>query len=390
MLKNAFSQILIFVVSITLFSCVEKASDGMYVGKLEELVVGELILKKNSLTKNIEVKQAIHHQGVDFIISLADRERTIQYYSIQTGEKVKEIKLPFDGPNSFKGYIGLLIAEGMDSVTIVNTDGWFYEYFQEQRIKVEQIDPQLEFPNSFNSSISYGRRNNFTRFFESQYQISVYPLIIPSSNFSGKTKAFDKIEEWIISYDSKENKTTTQNLIFPFGYRSDFVNDHLSYPPILEFVDNKNYLLFPYSDSLFVMSDFKIVERKKLSSGVEFNFIGSENIVRGEYGYIELKKEAGSHLDFLYDKYRNVFIRVSKINESGAGETTRERTKHHQLSIYDADLNPISEHTFDFGPGSKLENYFIASDGFYLNKPDQVSEDQYEFYQLDLSRIKKP
>ncbi|MCS4436123.1 DUF4221 domain-containing protein [Aquiflexum gelatinilyticum] len=390
MLKNSFSYILLFVVSITLFSCGEKASDEIYVGKLEELVAGDLLVKKDSLTKNIEVKQVIHHQGIDFIISLADRERTIQYYSIQTGEKVKEIKLPFDGPDSFKGYIGLLIAEGMDSLTIVNMDGWFYDYYQGNRLKEERIDSKLEFPNTYYSSMYHGRRNNFTKVSESQYQISVVPLVAPSSNFSGKTKAFDKIEEWIITFDSKENKAGVQNLIFPFGYRSDFVEDHLSYPPIVEFIDNKNYVLFPYSDSVFVMSDFKIVSSKKLNSGEDFNFIGSEYIVRGGYAFNELKKEASSHLDFLYDKYRNIFIRISKINESGAGETTRERTKHHLLSIYDADLDPISEYTFDFGPGSKLENYFIASDGFYLNKPDQVSEDQYEFYRLDLSKIKKP
>jgi hypothetical protein len=389
MLKNPFSQILLWVVLMILFSCREKTAEKIYVGKLEELVAGELLIKKDSLTKNIEVKQVIHHQGIDFIISLADRERTIQYYSIQTGEKEKEIKLPFDGPNSFKGYIGLLIAEGMDSVTIVNTDGWFYEYFQEQRIKVDRIDPQLEFPNDYYSSMYYGRRNNFSKVSESQFQISISPLIRPSSNFSGKTKAFDKIEDWIISYDSQGNKTTTKNLIFPFGYRSDFINDYLSYPPIVEFIDNKNYVLFPYSDSVFVMSDFKIVDRKKLDSGVEFNFAGSENIVRGEYGYVELKKEASSHLDFLYDKYRKVFIRISKINESGGGETTRERTKHHLLSIYDADLNLLIEYLFEYGPGTKLENYFIASDGFYLNKPDQDFEDIYEFYRIDLSKVKK-
>ena len=197
------------------------------------------------------------------------------------------------------------------------------------------------------------------------------------------------MEEWIITYDSKKNKTGVQNIIFPYGYRSDFAQDHLSYPPIVEFIDNKNYVLFPYSDSVFVLSDFKIVDEKILNSGEDLNFIGSEKIVRGEYGYVELKKDASSHLDFLYDKYRNVFIRISKINESGAGETTRERTKHYLLSVYDTDLKPLSEYTFEYGPESKLENYFIASDAFYMNKPEQPNEDQYEFYRIDLSKVKK-
>jgi hypothetical protein len=389
MLQKYFPRILLALVLLMTFSCGEKPSEKIYSGKLEELMDGELIIIKDSLTKNIEAIQIINYQDNDFIVSLADRERTIQYYSIQTGEKVKEIKLPFDGPNSFKGYIGLLIAEGIDFLTVVNTDGWFYQYDNGQRVMVEKIEPELEFPNFYYSSKYYGVRKNFTRVSESQYQISVYPLITPSSNFSGKTKAFDKIEEWIITYDSKKNKTGVQNLIFPYGYRLDFAQDHLSYPPIVEFIDSKNYVLFPYSDSVFVMSDFKIVDRKKFNSGEDFNFIGSENIVRGDFGYIELKKEASSHLDFLYDRDRNIFLRISKINESGSGETTRERTKHHLISIYDADLNLLSEYTFEYGPGAKLENYFIASDGFYINKPDQKSEDLYEFYRIDLSKVKK-
>jgi hypothetical protein len=243
---------------ISLFSCAEKASDTIYQGKLEELIVGDLIIKKDSLTKGIEVKQAIYYQDIDIIVSLADRERTIQYYSVQSGEKVKEVKLPLDGPNSFKGYIQLLIAGGMDSLTLVNSDGWFYDYYQGQRILVERIDPELEFPNTYSSSIYYGRRKNFTNISESLYQISVSPLISTSSNFFGKTKAFNKIEEWLITFDSKENKTATQNIVFPFGYKSNFLDDHLSYPPIVEFMNNKNYILFPYSDSIFVMSDFKV------------------------------------------------------------------------------------------------------------------------------------
>jgi hypothetical protein len=35
------------------------------------------------------------------------------------------------------------------------------------------------------------------------------------------------------------------------------------------------------------------------------------------------------------------------------------------------------------------KNYFIASDSFYLNKPENASEDEYGFYKIDLSKVKK-
>ena len=369
------------------FACSEKSNDEIYQGKLEELIVGDLIIKKDSLTKGIEVRQVINHEGHDYVVSLADRERTIQYYSIHSGDKVKEVKLPFDGPNGFRGYVGMLIAEGMDSLTLISLDGWYYFYYKNQREKVEQIDSRLEFPNSYYSSIYYDRRKNFTKVSKSLYQIAVSPLIRPVSNFSGKTKAFDKIEKWMINYYPQENKASTQTIPFPSGYRLDFLEDHLSYPPIVEFVGNRNYVLFPYSDSVFVLSDYNVIEKKVLRSQMDFNFSGSETVVREEYGFLELKKDASSHLDLLYDTYRDVFIRISKIKESGNGETTRERAKHYLVSVFDSDLNTLSEYTIEYGQGSRLENYFIASEGLFINKPEQTSEDEYEFYKIDLSRF---
>jgi hypothetical protein len=81
MLKNPFPHILLWIVLIFIFSCGKKITEEKYIGNLDELVVGELILKKDSLTKNIEIKQTIDHQGMEYIVSLADRERTIQYCS---------------------------------------------------------------------------------------------------------------------------------------------------------------------------------------------------------------------------------------------------------------------------------------------------------------------
>jgi hypothetical protein len=75
--------------------CREKFG-GDLSGKIGRVDCGGLDSQKDSLTKGIEVKQAINHQNIDYIVSLADRERTIQYYSVQSGEKVKEVKLPFD------------------------------------------------------------------------------------------------------------------------------------------------------------------------------------------------------------------------------------------------------------------------------------------------------
>ena len=56
MLQKSFPRILLFILLLMTFSCGEKPSEEIYSGKLEELMDGELIIIKDSLTKNIEVK----------------------------------------------------------------------------------------------------------------------------------------------------------------------------------------------------------------------------------------------------------------------------------------------------------------------------------------------
>jgi len=55
------------------------------------------------------------------------------------------------------------------------------------------------------------------------------------------------------------------------------------------------------------------------------------------------------------------------------------------LSIYSGDWKPLGEYFFDFETEIEVENWFVTSEAFFINKPEQKSEDEYEFYKIDLS-----
>jgi hypothetical protein len=132
-----------------------------------------------------------------------------------------------------------------------------------------------------------------------------------------------------------------------------------------------------------------LVKKITPDSKVEFNFLPTEVIPWGDnFTVWDLPKESSRNIFLLYDEKKDLIIKCSKINESGAGETNFERTKHYVLSVYPGDWDPLGEYFFDFESELDLENWFLTSEGLFINKPEQKSEDEYEFYKIDLSRFK--
>ncbi|MBS9525018.1 hypothetical protein KI659_13445 [Litoribacter alkaliphilus] len=179
------------------------------------------------------------------------------------------------------------------------------------------------------------------------------------------------------------------DFLAPKGYE-DFKHDltatvlHGAHDPHRDFY----YLSFPYSDSLYQLQNHKLIQTLKPESNIDFNYLPSEVIPMGQNNTIwALPKEASKHIFLLYDPHHDLLVRVSKINESGTGETKFQRTKHYVLSIYSGDWEPKGEYFFDYKGRLDLENWFLTSQGLFLSKPEQPNEDEYEFYRVDLSRF---
>jgi len=169
--------------------------------------------------------------------------------------------------------------------------------------------------------------------------------------------------------------------LIPDGYEL-FKNDNTA-TALFGTYDSKRelyYLAWPYSDEVYVLDGLTLKQAIKPFSSVEFIYLPTEREAAGRYTIFLQPKNASKHLFLLYDDQRDLILRCSKIKESGEGETNYERMKHYVLSIYSGDWEPKGEYFFDFEKG--LQNWFLTSEGLFINKPEQKSEDEYGFIGL--------
>jgi len=145
-------------------------------------LVGELIIKMDSLTKGIEVKQAILLFRISILSFVGrQRKRTIQYPIVSNNQEKRKgqgrSNSPRWDPIASKVYIGfMLIAGGMVHDPGQFGTAGFMTITKVKEILVERTIPSDLLPNYLLSSIyTYGRRKNFTHISESPYIIFQYP-----------------------------------------------------------------------------------------------------------------------------------------------------------------------------------------------------------------------
>ncbi|MGM0946580.1 MAG: hypothetical protein ACQEW9_15495 [Bacteroidota bacterium] len=193
--------------------------------------------------------------------------------------------------------------------------------------------------------------------------------------------------EWIITVDLKTGEIKKSDFSIPTGYEQ-FKNDLTSTRLFGDWDKKRNlfYLVWPGSPEIYLLDGIELKKKLVSMTSQEFNYLPTETIPWGDnFTVWALPKEASRNIFLIYDEHRDLILKCTKINESGAGETKFERTKHYVLSVYTGDWRPLGEYLFDFESELDLENWFLTSEGLFINKPEQKSEDEYEFYKIDLS-----
>ncbi|MCE7055776.1 DUF4221 domain-containing protein [Algoriphagus sp. AGSA1] len=376
-MKKTLLRLLLIVL---IFSCAEKEDEEIYQGKLEELIVGEISLIKDSLTSVIDIKQILVIDDVEYPVS-GDKQN-VKIYSLETGRVIHDFQLPLIGPYAFDDYVALFYADSKNEIAVLNTQGMFYEYEEGVLLKRILINSEIPYLTTLGSALYKLKKGRYRT------------VISPLSFFTTKdNSAYDKsLEKWVLDFDSNNKQIDFYGIDFPFGYLKKFATDIRSYPPDLLYLDFEglSYYTFPYSDSVFIYKDSLLVSKSIFEPARKPNYGGSEFVIKtsvtnDRIGLYELKKESSATIDLLFDKTRDLFLLLRKLNESGTGETNDSRTKNYSLSFYNRDFDSLGEFDFSYPPNSDLKNWFITSEGLFINKPEQESEDEYGFYKIDLS-----
>ncbi len=366
-----------------IFSCGGKRDEEIYQGNLQELIVGEFSLVNDSLTSIIDIKQILMIDDVEYLVS-RDKEN-VKIYSLGTGRVVHDFQLPLDGPYTFDDMVVSFHANSKNEIAVLNSQGMFYHYDENILLKKLLVNSEIPYLTTF------GLESTLNKLKNGKYRTVISPL----SFYTTQDKASYKktLEKWVLDFDSNTKQINFYGIDFPFGYLEKFATDIRSYPPDLLYLDfdDLSYFTFPYSDSVFIYRDSLLIDKKFFESAHNPNYGGSEFILKTsagtnyKIGLYELKKESSATIDLLFDKKRDLFLLLRKLNESGTGETNDSRTKNYSLSFYTRGFESLGEFDFSYPPNSDLKNWFLTSEGLFINKPEQKSEDEYEFYKIDLS-----
>lgn len=385
---------LCLVVIVSLFSCDGKDSGKIYQGKLEELLLEDFNLGKDSLTTGFWNLKAIKDAGNDYLVYSRNARKFkgwgFVFLNPQTGKEVHIIEIPIEGPNSMKGGIMGFIIQERNSVFIINSLGDVAKYDSAGN-QISYIDSELDLPHTLDNMVRLEFRNGLAYVDFPKLQFGQNPSHIinlrekpgPGEIRNGFPLDFTN---WLTLTDVTTGEVETSDFLIPTGYEI-FEGDMTS-TFLFGTFDTKrdHYLLgWPYSNEVYELKDLKLKRKVTPRANVKFNFLPSEIIPWGVNTVWALPKEASVNIFLLYDSHRDLYIRCSKVNESGMGETKFERTKHYVLSIYSGNWEPKGEYFFDFETELEVENWFLTSEGLFINKPEQKSEDEYGFYKIDLS-----
>lgn len=387
-------NILLIAVLLFTFSCAEESSEKIYQGKLEELIVGEFSLKLDSLTKGVNNLKALKSGKQEYILITSSARKfkgwAFLFFSPTTGEEIERVEIPNEGPNSMKGGVFTHLVESPNRILAVNTTGEIGEYdkFGNKKLVYSVLKTYKDqvgfFPLSRSKSVAVLDK------FKIQLGLNPNSFIKPKSvPRPGEMKSeFDvDFRHWIISLNLESGEISKSDFNIPTGYKA-FKNDWTA-TTLFGDLDTKKklfYLVWPGSEEIYVLDGVELKSKVIPVSNFEFNYKPTETIPWGDiYTVWALPKEASQNLFLIYDEHRDLILKATKINESGIGETKFERTKHYVLSIYSGDWQPFGEYLFDFENELDLENWFLTSEGLFINKPEQKSEDEYEFYKIDLS-----
>ncbi|GMQ30395.1 hypothetical protein [Algoriphagus confluentis] len=369
-------------------SCKSRSSEDAYQGKLDEVIVGEMNFERDTESGYLSFQEPVTHEGKELIYTKWNE--IISFFDPKTGRKIRTFRIPKEGPQGIKG--GAEIAKVFDNglIAVTNSIG-MTNYYQNEKLvysfkrDIESYEPKgyLYFPDN---------RNALHQISENQFEITFNPY-----NFMGFREGKDGLDldfvSWVGSYDQEGNLLCKSNFKAP--YDESFKNSSLG-GKLLRLVDQeKSWLMFPYSDSLYQIKNCEIINRLKLDSKTLIQYF-PEKIEGNSRSARWIRPENGAlNTHLLYDINSNNYVRMIHLKEKRSQpEVTDERKRllmdevTYLLLVYDPDWKLKAEFEITYPSGTRFENLFSTSQGLFINKPEQKSEDEYEFYKIDLSQFR--
>ncbi|WP_288373797.1 hypothetical protein [uncultured Algoriphagus sp.] len=378
-------KILFGLLILGFFSCGEVDSNKIFQGKLEDFVVDEFILKKDSTTKRINLQKQITYNEEHFFLS--KDEKGYSLFSASNGEKNHSFTIPDEGPISLNGYH--IASQGFDNsefVAISSTGNVKMYIDGDQRAEINlDWSAYDELPMIQMSD----KKDNFRKIEEGHFQLVNNPTNPFAENYVDVN-----FGNWIAEFDLRDGWICTSD--FSSGLGEEFSNSSSAANLISVHnpINDEFYVMFSPSDSLFQIKNCEVVRKLKLTSLSRFDYLPGIYEKNGRNRSWRSNPKSAANTDLAYDPINELYLRMVKVKtEESRPEVTDIRLRQglnkntYLMLVYNSKWELKAELEIIYDIGQTIGNLIATPRGVFIPKPEQKSEDEYELYKIDLSKF---
>ena len=374
-----------FLLVLTFFAC-SKEKEPIQ-GILKDFVSGEMSFERDAETGYMGFLGVVDYHSNETVYTESNGH--FKYYNSRSGRKIGSFEIPAEGPMSLKGRVHIAKAFDENNLVATNTLGYTNIYKADTVFSSFQLDMSDLESNTFFSFPLSG--NALHQVDSDQFEITYNPFDFMAQRM-GKVGFDLDFSSWIVKFDEQGNWICKTNFKAP--YDESYANSSQASAMVRMVENGKSWGMFSYSDSLYQIKDCEIIKRMKLQSLSPLSYFPDKYEGDKNKGSWERPENGAINYHLVHDQATDMNVRLTLIKERRPDPDIKDPHKRmysdertYLLLIYDADWRLKAELEMFFPSGTRFENIFSTSEGLFINKPEQASEDEYEFYKIDLSRF---
>ncbi len=375
----------LLLVVILFFAC-SKEKEPIQ-GKLEDFLSGEMSFERDAETSFMGFQKSITKNGKEMVYTKWNE--IFGFYDIKTGRKIGGYTVPREGPMAFKGMpeVGGFLDDG--GLFVTSSTGFTNIYRNDTLASSYMRDVEAYEPEKYLYLVH--NRNAFHALPDSRYELTFNPFELMASR-EGRDGLDLSFTSWIGEFDAEGDLICKSDFKAPYD---ESYSQSSSGGNLVRMVEKgKSWAMFPYSDSLYQIKDCKVITRIKLPQLTVFSYYPETYVGNRNKGSWERPEDGALNLHLIHDPTSGLNVRMTMVkNQKSDTDIADPRQRMYLdektflLLIYDADWNLRGELEVVYPSGTRFENIFSTSEGLFINKPEQKSEDEYEFYKIDLSQF---
>lgn len=374
---------------LALFGACSGQHEEIHTGKLGELIVGTYSFERDVTTSYFSSFRSWDYDGRDLVVfetNSPERNSGVRVSVVDLGthDVLARWDIPREGPESMKSFPDLRMPLSLDTLFAASASGRVANY-DTLGNKIRDIESNARFPTTKEAYVRFFPINGLMFRKEKEVFVGLNPYNIYQE------AAPTDYAAWMMHLNMETGLHDQAYFRMPSDYAR-FSADLAAFQTYggLDRLRGEFWFGFPYSDTLVMLRGLKEIKRLAPKTNHRFTYLPSELRDYGSFKVWLQPKEASSHLGLLYDEFRDLFLMLTKLGETGDGDNTFERTKHYLIRVFDGDWTLKGEYTVDYPGREELKDWFVTRKGLFINAAFQDVEDEYRFDQVDLSTFVTP